>query len=183
MWRQNKKLSEEPAQGGGAQLRDRESPESGHDLCLTDQLFDDDPFWQLQAIHPAQGDASHLPVPELEHRSDITSSDVSSSDLKQVEEIQTVSASPKFSAVKNNPSPAYSEGARRTRSSPIFSDPFHLPEIEVDVSLIMVWHVYTVITAPDKINLSGACLEHKQLRSAKAWRLCSTASIEKMGVV
>ncbi len=52
MWRQNEKLSEEPAQGGGAQLQDRESAESGHDLCLTDQLFDDDPFWQLQAIHP-----------------------------------------------------------------------------------------------------------------------------------
>ena len=68
MWRQKEKLSEEPAQGGGAQLRDRESPESGHDLCLTDQLFDDDPFWQLQANHP-QGAASPLPVPvpELEH--------------------------------------------------------------------------------------------------------------------
>ncbi len=66
MWRQNEKLSEKPAQGGGAQLRDRKSP----DLCLTDQLFDDDPwpFWQLQANHP-QGAASPLPVPvpELEH--------------------------------------------------------------------------------------------------------------------
>ena len=142
---QKEKQSKKPAQGGGAQIREIAESESSH---VTDKLFHDDPQSNPQG-------AAATPIINPENRrhklalmvnedtlasdaqphTDITSY-FSSSD---VEEILTVSASPRSSAIENNPSPTLSEGPR---TIPLFSDlpsvPFHSPELEVAVSLIMI---------------------------------------------
>ncbi len=145
--RRQEKQSEKPAKGGGAQIR--EIAESESSPVLSDKPFHDDPQSNPQgsAATPIINRRHKLALvinedtlaSDAQPHTDITSSDFSSSDVKQVEEILTVSSSPRSSAIENNPSPTLSEGPR---TIPLFSDlpsvPFHSPELEVAVSLIMI---------------------------------------------